>query len=471
MLKNIGIPKGTRDFAPEVMQKREYIFDTLKSVFKLFGYQPLETPSMENLSTLLEKYGAEGDKLIFRIINSGDFLSSVPENIFQQPRDHKKFSACISDKGLRYDLTVPLARFVVMNYNKLNLPFKRYQIQPVWRADRPQKGRYREFYQCDVDIIGTKSILNEFELVLIIDKVFQKLNIDVVIHINNRKMLDGILQTFGIENKLTSVAVVIDKLDNLGRENVISELSSMNIPVDTAGKIIDFVSYKDIPVKVLEKVKNVASNVQSGADGFEELSELNEYITKAQINAKVIYDLSLARGLDYYTGTTFEVKADSIKIGSVCGGGRYDDLTSSFGLPDISATGISFGADRIYDVMNELNIFPENLLSSVQVLFLNFGKNEINYILPHINSLREKNFSAELYPDTDRVKKQMNYANKKNIPFVVIAGENEIKTNSVIVKNMQTGEQKNIKIEKLLSFLFYASYDTPNNKHFIEDSI
>jgi histidyl-tRNA synthetase len=453
MAQKASIPKGTRDFGPAVMQRREYIFESIKSVFKTFGYQAIETPSMENLSTLLGKYGDEGDKLLFRILNSGDFLSQVPPNTLHSQTSAKEFTPHISEKGLRYDLTVPFARYVVMNRNDIVFPFKRYQIQPVWRADRPQKGRYREFYQCDVDVIGSISMLNEFELILILDAVFSKFNLKTTVHINNRKVLDGILQMLNIENKLNTVAIAIDKLDKIGIDNVIEELVQHELNYDTAKQLLDIISLKDSPAIVLNKLKDSISHTVSGVQGIEELEELNSYIEQTELSIDVVFDLSLARGLDYYTGAIFEVKAQDVSMGSICGGGRYDNLTAFFGLPDMSGVGISFGADRIYDVLNELNLFPNTIEMSTQFLFTNFGKDEVNYIFPLLHELRKQAYSAELYPHIDKMKKQMNYANKKNIPFVVIAGENEMQNKLVTIKNMQTGEQQSIAMDQVIEHI------------------
>ncbi len=444
MAQYVSVPKGTRDFGPEVMKKREYIFETIKSVFRLFGYQPLETPSMENLSTLLGKYGEEGDKLLFKILNSGNYLSSVPEEMLKETADARKLTTYITEKGLRYDLTVPFARYVVMNRNEIQFPFKRYQIQPVWRADRPQKGRYREFYQCDADVIGTKSMLNEFELILVIDTIFRKLNLSVTIHVNNRKVLDGILQALQIENQLTDVAVAIDKLEKAGTESVLGELTEKGISSDVARQLMEVVSLKGNPDEIIESVKELVGHTSSGSLGIRELSELNEYLKNANLRTKVIFDMSLARGLDYYTGAIFEVKADHVQIGSICGGGRYDNLTEYFGLPDTSGVGISFGADRIYDVLNELGVFPETISGSVNVMFLNFGHKETLYVIPLLKKLRDAGISSELYPDSDKIKKQMNYANKKSIPYVIIAGDEEIRQGIFTLKNMLTGEQQKL---------------------------
>jgi histidyl-tRNA synthetase len=451
MAQQVSIPKGTRDFGPAVMQKREFIFDIIKSVFRLHGYQPLETPSMENLTTLLGKYGEEGDKLLFRILNSGDFLSSTPQNIFDETPDHKKLTPHISEKGLRYDLTVPFARFVVMNRNELQFPFKRYQIQPVWRADRPQKGRYREFYQCDVDVIGSKSMLNEFELIQILDAVFQKLKLQVTLHINNRKILDGILQSFQVENKLNDVAIAIDKLDKAGPDAVVTEMVGKGIDASIANKLLEIISLKDTPQQALERIKPLVGHTVSGAAGIEELTQLATYISNASFGLNILFDLSLARGLDYYTGAIFEVKANDVQMGSICGGGRYDDLTAFFGLPDMSGVGVSFGADRIYDVMNELQLFPESVASSTKVMFVNFGQKELNYVMPLSLKLRHNNVSTEIYPDDEKMKKQMNYANKKNIPFVVIAGEEEMSKGIFVVKNMISGEQMQLSENEIIT--------------------
>jgi histidyl-tRNA synthetase len=453
MAQTTGIPKGTRDFGPDVMQKREYIFETIKGVFRLFGYQPIETPSMENLSVLLGKYGEEGDKLIYRILNSGDFFSAVPETLRNSFPDNKNILQFIAEKGLRYDLTVPFARFVVMNRHEIQFPFKRYQIQPVWRADRPQKGRYREFYQCDADVIGSGSMLNEFELVQIIEMIFSKLNLHVTVHINNRKILDGILNVLNISGRLNDVAVAIDKLDKTDESVVISELTGKGMSVESVMQLLDIIRLKGDPASVLEKVTPLLLHDEAGATGISELTELNDYLSASDLKTKVIYDLSLARGLDYYTGAIFEVKADDVKMGSICGGGRYDNLTEFFGLPDMSGVGISFGADRIYDVLNELMLFPENIETSVKVLLLNFGRKETEYQLSLLSKLRNENIPVELYPDADKIKKQMNYANRKNIPFVIMAGEEEIGKNVFTLKNMQSGAQNTLTADELIGFL------------------
>jgi len=421
------------------MQRREYIFQTIKAVFRLHGYQPIETPSMENCSTLLGKYGDEGDKLLFRIINSGDFLSKLPEN--QDMLNAKNLMPYISDKGLRYDLTVPFARFVVMNRNDLQFPFKRYQIQPVWRADRPQKGRYREFYQCDVDVIGSTSLLNEFELVLMIHQVFQKLNIDICLLINNRKVLDGILQVYQLYDKLGVVAVAIDKLDKVGKDVVLNEMKEKGINEEVSESILSLIQAKLNFQALSEQLETLFVGNEIGMRGLEEVRELFGYIKNAGIQIDVKFDLTLARGLDYYTGSIFEVKAKDVQIGSVGGGGRYDNLTAYFGLPDMSGVGVSFGADRIYDVMSELKLFPDEIQTSSSVLFVNFGKDEVDYIFPLFLHLQNEHISSEIYPENHKMKKQLNYADKKKIPFVVIAGQDEMKHQLFVLKNMQTGEQ------------------------------
>jgi histidyl-tRNA synthetase len=446
------IPSGTRDFNPEVMQKREYIFQTIKSVFRLHGYQQIETPSMENISTLLGKYGDEGDKLLFRILNSGDFLSKLPESV-EKSLNSKDLLPYISDKGLRYDLTVPFARFVVMNRNDLQFPFKRYQIQAVWRADRPQRGRYREFYQCDVDVIGSDSLLNEFELVQMIDQVFEKLNINACLLINNRKVLDGILHTYKLFDKLNVVAIAIDKLDKVGKDIVLKEMIEKGIDAEAADAILSLVQTNFNQDELFSQLEKLLKDTDVGMKGLEEVKELFRYIKNANIAMEVKFDLSLARGLDYYTGSIFEVKAKDVQIGSICGGGRYDNLTAYFGLPDMSGVGVSFGADRIYDVMSELNLFPESIHTTSSVLFVNFGKDELDYIFPLFLNLQKESISSEIYSDNHKMKKQLNYADKKKIPFVVLAGQDEIAQNLFVLKNMQTGEQLKLSKGDLIKYL------------------
>lgn len=440
MAQSPSIPKGTRDFFPSVMVRRNYIFDTIKSVFKLYGYQPIETPAMENLSTLMGKYGEEGDKLLFKVLNSGDFISGVPDDLLNS-KDSNKIQGKISEKGLRYDLTVPFARFVVQNRNEIVFPFKRYQIQPVWRADRPQKGRYREFYQCDVDVVGSNSLLNEIELIQIVDDVYRKLNVNVILKINNRKILSGIAETIGEHDRIVDITVAIDKLDKIGLEKVNLELEEKGVSKEAIEKLQPILMLKGSNEEKLENIARVISGSETGIKGIEEMKTIFSYLKNMDLKVGVEIDLTLARGLNYYTGSIFEVKACDVSIGSITGGGRYDDLTGIFGMPGVSGVGISFGADRIYDVMDQLNLFPENALATSKILFTNFGQVEEQYILPIITTLRSKGVACEIYPEADKMKKQMNYANRKGIPFVVIAGETEIQEGKVILKNMTSGEQ------------------------------
>ena len=449
MATNISIPKGTRDFSPEEMVKRNYIFDTIKNVFKLFGYMPIETPAMETLSTLMGKYGEEGDRLIFKILNSGNFL----EGADLKEQSANKVATQICEKALRYDLTVPFARYVVMHQNEITFPFKRYQIQPVWRADRPQKGRYREFFQCDVDVIGSNSLLNEVELIQIIDKVFELLKIKVVIKINNRKILSGIAEIAGEKEKITDITVAIDKLEKIGLEKVVEELKSKGISNESIEKIKPVINLKGSAFEKTEKLKTILTTSEVGMKGIEEIETILNHLKNIKINSEVELDLSLARGLNYYTGAIFEVKAKDATIGSICGGGRYDDLTGIFGLPNVSGVGISFGADRIFDVLGELKLFPENTDTTTKVLFVNFGTEEEKNCLQIVSKLRNKNISAEIYPESAKLKKQMSYADNKNIPYVVLAGNNEIKSGKLALKNMKTGEQKSLLIEELIEFL------------------
>ena len=447
-----SIPKGTRDFSPEETGKRNYIFDTIKSVFQKYGYLPIETPAMENLSTLLGKYGEEGDKLLFKILNSGDFLKNIEQE--EISGDANKVSLKISEKGLRYDLTVPFARYVVQNRNAITFPFKRYQIQPVWRADRPQKGRYREFYQCDADVIGSGSLLNEVELLQIIDEVFGRLTINATIKINNRKILTGIAEYIGYPEKITDITVAIDKLDKAGLENVVAELKEKGI----SGQAIEdlkshlFVQANDNKSR-LKLLKSWLLDSQTGKQGIEEIELLLTYIEKLNIKSKIELDLTLARGLNYYTGAIIEVKANDVQIGSICGGGRYDNLTGIFGLPGVSGVGISFGADRIYDVMGQLDLFPSEVKGTTKILFVNFGENEAIHCLKLIKKIRESDISAELYPDTAKMKKQMDFANKKNIPFVALVGESEMNENIITLKDMSSGEQVKLSPDQLIEKL------------------
>lgn len=452
MAQTPSIPKGTRDYSPEIMVKRNYIFDTIKSVFKLYGYMPLETPAMENLSTLMGKYGEEGDKLLFKILNSGDFLSGVPENELQE-KNSLKLTNKISEKGLRYDLTVPFARFVVQHQNELSFPFKRYQIQPVWRADRPQKGRYREFYQCDVDVVGSDSLLNEVELIQIVDEVYHRLKINVRLLINNRKVLAGIAETIGYPDKLTDITVAIDKMDKIGLENVNAELREKGIAEEAIEKLQPILNLSGDNREKLEQLRIVLKDSETGLKGVEELTTVFNYIQTLNISTEIKLDLTLARGLSYYTGAIFEVKALDAEIGSITGGGRYDDLTGIFGLKNMSGVGISFGADRIFDVMNQLDLFPKDANTTTRILFVNFGNEEELYCLPIIKALRDNGINAEIYPDASKMKKQMTYADKKGIPYVALVGENEMKAGVVSLKNMTSGEQKNFTPEELIQKL------------------
>ena len=447
-----SIPKGTRDFSPVEMVKRNFIFDTIKTVFKQFGYLPIETPAMENLSSLLGKYGDEGDKLLFKILNSGDFLKKVKSDLTNP--ELNKLALEICEKGLRYDLTVPFARFVVQHLNDITFPFKRYQIQPVWRADRPQKGRYREFYQCDVDVIGSNSLLNEAELIQIIDKVFQQLNINTVIKLNNRKILLGIAETINAEDKFTDFTVALDKIDKIGKSGVEKELSDIGFSEKQIEKIFEITNVfdKDNRQKI-DFLKSMLHDSETGMNGIEEIETVLNYFNTLPLNTGLELDLTLARGLNYYTGAIIEVKALDVSIGSICGGGRYDDLTGVFGLKDVSGVGVSFGADRIYDVMEQLQIFPEEIVSSTKVMFVNFGEKEEKYCLPLLQKLREKGISAEIFPESAKMKKQMTYANNKNIPYVILVGENEMNKNVLSVKNMISGEQTEMSFETLIQTL------------------
>ena len=452
MAQKPSIPKGTRDFSPEEMAKRNYIFDTIKSVYKTYGFQPIETPAMENLSTLLGKYGEEGDKLLFKILNSGDFTSGADASEFNSDRANV-LSTKICEKGLRYDLTVPFARYVVQHQNEITFPFKRYQIQPVWRADRPQKGRYREFFQCDADVIGSKSLLNEVELVQIIDTAFNKFGINVLIKINNRKILSGIAEVIGHPDKLIDITVAIDKIDKIGLDAVNAELEGRGIERSAIEKLQPIITLSGTTESKLEKLREVLSTSEVGMKGIEELAFIFGYLATLNITQEVELDLSLARGLNYYTGAIFEVKSKDTEIGSICGGGRYDDLTGIFGLKDVSGVGISFGADRIYDVLNTLNKYPENSMVGTQLLFINFGKAEELFCLPVMANLRAQGVAVEIYPESAKMKKQMDYANKRNIPFVAIVGESEMQKQVVSLKNMITGEQQEVPVGELIAHL------------------
>ena len=441
-----SIPKGTRDFSPAEMMRRTYIFETIKSVFRTYGFAPLETPAMENLSTLLGKYGDEGDKLLFKILNSGDYAAGLDE---EQVRTASK----ICEKGLRYDLTVPFARYIVQHQGEIVLPFKRYQIQPVWRADRPQKGRYREFYQCDVDVIGSRSLLNEVELVEIVERVFRKLGINVTLKMNNRKILYGIAEAIGHADKMMDITVAIDKLEKIGIDNVRAELSERGLEQEAIDRLQPILELSGSNAEKLNKLRDVISCSETGLRGIAEMEEIFGYVDALGIDLPIELDLSLARGLNYYTGAIFEVKAMDYAIGSICGGGRYDDLTGIFGMPDTSGVGISFGADRIYDVMTGLNLFPEEVDFSTKVLFVNLGDNERMAALRIMRSLRDNGVATEIYPEAAKMKKQMEYANRRSIPYVVIIGSNELENGQATVKNMRTGEQNTVAFDAVAGML------------------
>lgn len=447
-----SIPKGTRDFSPVEMAKRNYIFDTIRSVYSLYGFRQIETPAMETLQTLLGKYGEEGDKLLFRVLNSGDYLSKVTDEQLKA-RNSVALSSKICEKGLRYDLTVPFARFVVMHRDEIQLPFKRYQIQPVWRADRPQKGRYREFYQCDADIVGSDSLLNEVELVQIMDTVFQRLGIRVQIKINNRKLLSGIAEIVGEADKIVDITVAIDKLDKIGLDKVNEELRADGISEEAIAKLQPVISLSGTNAEKLQTMGNFLADSEIGMKGIEELRFILEVAGKVELKNELQLDLTLARGLNYYTGAIFEVKALDTPMGSITGGGRYDNLTGIFGMPGISGVGISFGADRIYDVLNTLDLYPKEITTNTQVLFINFGEKETEYCLPILCKARENGIRTELFPDSAKMKKQMSYANANNIPFVVLAGDDEMQSGVVTLKNMETGEQKQVTPDELIAIV------------------
>lgn len=434
------IVKGTRDFSPMEMSKRNYIFNTIKDVYSLYGFQQIETPALETLQTLMGKYGEEGDKLLFKILNSGDFLRKVDDGELAE-RNTLKLAAKLCEKGLRYDLTVPFARYVVMHHDELQFPFKRYQIQPVWRADRPQKGRYREFYQCDADVVGSDSLLNEVELMQIVDEVFKRFGVRVIIKINNRKILTGIAEMIGAADKIVDITVAIDKLDKIGLENVNQELADAGISANAIEKLQPIISLQGTNDEKLNVIKNVLKDSKAGLKGVEEVAYILDVLKAMQLHNEIQLDLTLARGLNYYTGAIFEVKAKDVSIGSITGGGRYDNLTGIFGMPGLSGVGISFGADRIYDVLNALNLYPSETTCSTQILFINFGEKETAYCLPLVNEARRHGVSAEVYPDAVKMKKQMSYANAKQIAFVAMAGEDEMRENKMALKNMKTGEQ------------------------------
>ncbi|MEI6275805.1 MAG: histidine--tRNA ligase [Prolixibacteraceae bacterium] len=455
MAQKPSIPKGTRDFSPTEMARRNYIFDTVKDIFKLYGFEQIETPAMENLTTLTGKYGEEGDKLLFKILNSGDYLSKANEADLNA-RNSNKTTSQISEKGLRYDLTVPFARYVVQYQSEINFPFRRFQIQPVWRADRPQKGRYREFYQCDVDIIGSDSLLNEYELIQIVDKIFNLLGIGVTIKLNNRKVLAGIAETIGETDRIIDITIAIDKLEKIGLEKVNEELREKGVSDEAIRKLQPIITLTGTNEEKLTRIEQVISGSQTGMRGIAELKTIFSYLQKGPVTTAIELDLTLARGLNYYTGAIFEVKANDVQIGSITGGGRYDDLTGIFGLPDISGVGISFGADRIYDVMEQMDLFPKDQTVSTKVLFVNFGKNEEAFCLPLLNELRQAGIPSEIYPSDEKMKKQMNYANRKGVKYVLLAGETEITEASVTIKNMESGEQVKIETNRLTEYLLKA---------------
>ena len=454
MAQKPGIPKGTRDFSPVEMAKRNYIFNTIKEVYALYGFQQIETPAMENLSTLMGKYGEEGDKLLFKILNSGDFMHGMTADEVASTST-LKLAAKFCEKGLRYDLTVPFARYVVQHREELALPFKRYQIQPVWRADRPQKGRYREFYQCDADVVGSESLLNEVELMQIVDTVFTRFGVRVCIKINNRKILTGIAEMIGQADKIVDITVAIDKLDKIGLDAVNAELAESGIPAEAIEKLQPIIKLSGTNAEKLQTMKEVLKDSEIGVKGVEEtefiLSKLGALSADAQmLNNAIELDLTLARGLNYYTGAIFEVKALDVQIGSITGGGRYDNLTGIFGLPGLSGVGISFGADRIFDVLNQLDLYPKGAVNATQLLFVNFGEKEADYCLPLLAKVRAAGIAAEIYPDTVKMKKQMSYANAKQIPFVALVGESEMAEGKVNIKNMTTGEQMLVDADQIL---------------------
>ena len=452
MAQKPSIPKGTRDFGPVEMARRNYIFDTIREVFKLYGFSQIETPAMENLSTLMGKYGEEGDKLLFKILNSGHWPASL-ENIDLQSESIGHLTSKISEKGLRYDLTVPFARFVVQHRNELTMPFKRYQIQPVWRADRPQKGRYREFYQCDADVVGSDSLINEIELISLIDEVFSRLGINITIKLNNRKVLSGIAELVGQPDKLIDITVAIDKIDKIGIENVKAELSERGISEESIERLIPILEINGSTQERIAALSEILKEVETGAKGVAELEEVISGINNLGLKANIELDVSLARGLNYYTGTIIEVKAKDVAIGSITGGGRYDNLTGVFGMPGLSGVGISFGADRIYDVLNALDLYPDSASAATRVMFTNFGKSEADVSMKYLKLFRKAGISAEIYPDAAKMKKQMQRANDLAIPFVAIVGEEEMKQGLVTLKNMADGSQKMLTVDDAIAMV------------------
>lgn len=445
-----SIPKGTRDFSPEEMAKRNYIFNTIREVYHLYGFQQIETPAMENLSTLMGKYGEEGDKLLFKILNSGDCFSGIScEELME--KNPVKFAAKACEKGLRYDLTVPFARFVVQHRNEISFPFKRYQIQPVWRADRPQKGRYREFYQCDGDVVGSDSLINEVELIQIMDEVFHRFGIRVCIKMNNRKILSGIAEILGAADKIVDITVAIDKLDKIGLEKVNEELREKGLSEEAINKLQPVIMLSGTNREKIASLKNILAASETGLKGIAEMEFILDRIEKLALRAELELDLTLARGLNYYTGAIFEVKALDVQIGSITGGGRYDNLTGVFGMEGVSGVGISFGADRIFDVLNQLDLYPKDALQTTQLLFVNFGEKEEAYLLPLVAQVRAAGIRTELYPESAKMKKQMGYADTKKIPYVAIVGETEMAEGKINVKNMITGEQQLLTVDELIA--------------------
>lgn len=444
-----SIPKGTRDFSPVEMAKRNYIFNTIREVYHLYGFQQIETPAMENLSTLMGKYGEEGDKLLFKILNSGDCFAGIAKEELEE-MNPVKFAAKACEKGLRYDLTVPFARFVVQHRNEISFPFKRYQIQPVWRADRPQKGRYREFYQCDGDVVGSDSLINEVELIQIMDEVFHRFGIRVCIKMNNRKILSGIAEVIGAADKIVNITVAIDKLDKIGLDKVNEELRDKGLSEEAIAKLQPVILLSGSNREKIASLKEVLAASETGLKGIEEMEFILDRIEKLALRAELELDLTLARGLNYYTGAIFEVKALDVQIGSITGGGRYDNLTGVFGMEGVSGVGISFGADRIYDVLNQLDLYPKDALQTTQLLFVNFGSQEEAYLLPIVAKVRAAGIRTELYPESCKMKKQMSYADAKKIPFVAIVGETEMAEGKINLKNMLTGEQSMLTIDELI---------------------
>lgn len=452
MAQKPSIPKGTRDFSPIEMARRNYIFDTIRDVFRLYGYRQIETPAMENLSTLMGKYGEEGDKLLFKILNSGDYMKDVDMTMLQNG-DLNRVAAQLCEKGLRYDLTVPFARYVVQHRNEITFPFKRFQIQPVWRADRPQKGRYREFYQCDADVVGSDSLVNEIELLSMIDEVFRRLKINIEIKLNNRKVLAGIAEYIGAPEKIIDITVAIDKIDKIGLDAVKEELTERGLSVDAVEKLTPVLLIDGSTEQRIEKLAEIIGNTESGRLGIDELKIVFDGVKKAGIEARITLDVSLARGLNYYTGTIIEVKALDVEIGSITGGGRYDNLTGIFGLKDVSGVGISFGADRIYDVLNTLDLYPENTLSAVEVMFTNMGENEATVSMKMLREIRRAGIAAEIYPDESKMQKQMKYADTLGVKYVAIVGETEAANGTLTLKNMTTGDQQTVTPDEAIAII------------------